>query len=120
MRSNQMIGDVLIVTFLMVTLIAAILVIPAYMVRRATLRVISTFCGYEALEPSKARDREEMGLKPPDFLERMLKPRDYKPHALHFLNRAGIVRSTEDGRLYMVQDKLSDELKCTQEHIDGR
>lgn len=108
----KMIENFLILSFLMITLLAAIFVIPGLMMRRAAFKVIKTFCEYDALEAGKARERGELGLNPPDFLGRLFKARDYKPQALQFLNQAGVVRSTEDGRLYMVEEKLDDELKC--------
>jgi hypothetical protein len=107
-----MMQDILIITFLLVTFFAAIFVIPGLMVRRAAYKVIDTFCRYEALEPRKAREQGEMGLNPPTFFERFLKPRDYKPHALQMLHQADVVRFTEDGKLYMDQDKLHEGLRC--------
>jgi len=36
----------------------------------------------------------------------MLHTRDFKPHALNALVKAGIVKSTESGRLYLSEDVL--------------
>jgi hypothetical protein len=105
--------NLFVVSFLIAALVAAVFVISALMMRRATLKVIKTFCEYEALDSRKARHAAEMGLDPPDLLERMLRPRDYRPQALRMLNQAGIVHSTGDGRLYMAEDKLDDGVKCS-------
>lgn len=112
-----MIENFLIVSFLMFAFFAAIFIIPGLMVRRAAFKVIRTFCEIDALEPGKAKTQGELGLEPPGFFERFFKPRDYKPHALKIFHEAGIVRSTVDGRLYMVEEKLHDDLKCSKERL---
>jgi hypothetical protein len=43
-------------------------------------------------------------LTPPGLLERLTKPRDYKPRALQYLKQAGEVLMTEDGKLYMLKE----------------
>ena len=107
-----MVENLLVVSFLLTALVAAVFVISAFVMRRAALKVIKTFCEYEALDARKARHAAEMGLDPPDLLERILKPRDYRPQALRMLNQAGIVHLTGDGRLYMSEDKLDAGMKC--------
>jgi len=42
------------------------------------------------------------------MLEGMFRPRDYKPHALTTLIRAEIIQMTEDGKLYLLEEKLID------------
>jgi hypothetical protein len=87
-------------------------IISGLLVRRATFQVIGRFCSLEALDPGKARTVEDLGLAPPEFFQRMFRARDYKPHALQSLSKAGIVRSTQEGKLYMTEERLADNLKC--------
>jgi hypothetical protein len=43
-------------------------------------------------------------------MERFMKPRDYKPYALQILTRQGVLCQTEDGRLYLSEEKLNEVL----------
>ena len=40
------------------------------------------------------------------MMARMFSRRDYKPYALSTLMKADIVQATEEGRLYLSEDKL--------------
>jgi hypothetical protein len=68
--------------------------------------VIAIFRRNSALDKKTAKTIDELGLKPHGFAEGMFHGRDFKPYALDALAKAGIVKSTEDGRLYLVEDKL--------------
>ena len=87
-------------------------VLSGLLVKRATHQVIDRFCTFEALNIKKARNVQELGLTPPDLFQRMFRPRDYKPYALQTLGGAGFIRTTREGKLYLVEDKLRDDLKC--------
>ena len=101
------------IAFLLLALaLFASIVISGILTKRAVHQVIDRFCSYDALEAKKARKAEEIGLAPRDFLERMFRPRDYKPYALRLLKKAGIVRKTQEEKLYLVDEKLSDNMKC--------
>jgi hypothetical protein len=41
-------------------------------------------------------------------MERIMKPRDYKPYALQILIKQGVLCQTEDGRLYLSEEKLNE------------
>jgi hypothetical protein len=88
------------------------LIISGFLFKRAAYQVIDRFCSFDALDAKKARKEEELGLAPRDFFQRLFRPRDYKPYALQSLNRAGVVRVTREGKLYLVEEKLNDNLKC--------
>jgi hypothetical protein len=88
------------------------LLISGYLVKRAAEEVIGRFCYYGALETKKARTLEDLGLAPLDFFQRLFRRRDYKPYALQSLSQAGIIRSTQEGKLYLVEEKLDENLKC--------
>ena len=90
----------------------AILYIPVIMTRRAMVKIIGIFCRHNAVEIGTAKTMDELGLRPPDFFQRLFKPRDYKPHALKILRQIGIVALTDDGKLYMKENKLDEGLRC--------
>jgi hypothetical protein len=105
--------NILLILILAIAAFAALFVIPSFMTRRAVFKVVRIFCQAEALDARHARTPDELGLVPPAFFERMTKPRDYKPHALRLLKEANVVHATEDGKLYLAQRELSEELKCS-------
>jgi hypothetical protein len=79
--------------------------------RRAIFKVIEIFYQHCALGMSGAKTRHELGLERPDFLQRMMKPRDYKQYALQILIRKEIILEDEGGRLYMVEERLDQNLR---------
>ena len=87
--------------------------ISAFLSRRAVDQVIDRLCSYHALDPKNARRAEEIGVSRRDFVQRMFRPRDYKPYALQFLKTIGAVLMTKEGKLYLVEEKLGDDQKCT-------
>ena len=93
-------------------LFISVFFIPVLLTRRAAFKVIKIFCRYDALSAKNAKNAEELGLNPPDFFERMFRLRDYKPYALRLLKKTNIVHTTGDGRLYMTEERLTENLKC--------
>jgi len=90
----------------------ALFVIPVLMTRWAARRVIKIFRRHNAVSAGDARTAEELGLAPLGFLDRLMRPRDYKPQALRFLKESGVVQSTPDGRLYLSEIKAAEGLRC--------
>ena len=75
--------------------------------KRAVSQVVATFERNNALDLRSAKTIDELGLGPPTFLEGMMRMRDFKPYALQILMKADVVRHTDGGRLYLLQDKLA-------------
>ena len=96
--------------FIILTL-GGILSIYAFQSKRALFKVIGIFCQHEALGMRDAKTLRELGLERPDFVQRMMRPRDYKQYALQILIKRGMVSVTEDGKLYLVEDKLDQRLR---------
>jgi len=82
-------------------------VIPGWRLGRAIRQVIQIFRKHNAISVKNARTDSELGLRPLGILERMFRLRDYKPYALTVMIKAGVVQQTEDGRLYLSEEKLS-------------
>lgn len=83
-------------------------VIPRWLVRRAARQVIRIFRKHNATESKKACTVDELGLRPPGVLERMMRRRDYKPHALNALMQVGVIQVTEDGKLYLSEARIAE------------
>ena len=85
--------------------------LSAFLTHRATLRVIEIFYRNNALSRQTAKTIEELGLTPPDFLQRLTHLRDYKSQALKILIKQGIVNRTLDGKLYLLEEKLDPDIR---------
>jgi len=107
------------VSFFLLTILvlAGFLFLSTYKGRRAVSKVVAAFYQHNALDVQGAKTLRELGLERPDFVQRMMKPRDYKQYALQFLIRKGVLLATEDGRLYLVEEKLDQTLRKPKEAV---
>ncbi len=87
------------------------LYIRTFFTKRAASKVIEIFYQHNALGSNGAKTLHELGLERPDFFQRMMRPRDYKQDALQILIKRGIIFQNEDGRLYLVEEKLDQSLR---------
>jgi hypothetical protein len=87
------------------------LYIRTFLTRRAVFKVIEIFHRHNALGMNGAKTPHELGLERPDFFQRMTRLRDYKQNALQILIKEGIILENEDGRLYMAEEKLDENLR---------
>ena len=78
-------------------------------IRSAVSRVIGIFQEHKAIGIHQAKTIDELGLRPPGFVERLGRLRDYKQTALKLLLKAEAIRMTEEGKLYIPEEKM-DEL----------
>jgi hypothetical protein len=106
--NNAMVFLVLIV---MVIALGGSLYLRTWLTNRAILKVIEIFYQHHALGRKGAKTRPELGLERPDFLRRMMKPRDYKQYALQILIKREMILEDEEGRLYMVEERLDQNLR---------
>ncbi len=105
-------GANIIFALVMASLVTGALWLSAFLIKRAMHQVIGTFCRYNALSFGQAKTIDELGLTPPDFLQRITHFRDYKPQALKILIQRGIVIMIRDGKLYLVEKQLKESLRC--------
>ena len=101
-------NSIIITVLIFALLLAGILFIPRWLLKRAARQVIKIFRENNAIDSKNAKTIDALGLTPPGMLERMMRRRDYKPSALNFLISAGVVKRTEDGKLYLSEEKLAD------------
>jgi len=97
-------------SFLIALVVIALVVmifVPRWFMKRAFPKVIRIFREHNAINEKNAKTVVELGLTPPTFIQRLSRFRDYKPQALDLLKRADIVQVTEDGKLYLSEDRLA-------------
>lgn len=100
-------NEVLIIVLLVAVMLLAMYFIPQWRGKRAIRQVIKMFREYSAIDTKSARAPEDLGFKSRGILEGLLRGRDYKQDALRALMRAEIIQATEDGSLYLSEDRLS-------------
>jgi len=104
-------GKVLLIVVLLIIAFGGGLYIRTFLTRKAISRVVEIFYEHGALGVYGAKTLKELGLEGPDFLQRMTRPRDYRQTALQVLIKEGVVNMSEDGRAYMVEEKLDEKLR---------
>jgi hypothetical protein len=100
-------NDILFFVILAVLFILAVFVLPQWLLLRTVPKVIRVFRENNAVGEKNAKTIEELGLKSKSMFERMFRMRDYKPRTLQFLIRVTIIEITEEGKVYLDEDKLT-------------
>jgi hypothetical protein len=108
---------VFLVLIVMVIALGGSLYVRTFLTRRAIFKVIEIFYQHRALGMKGAKTRHELGLERPDFLQRMMKPRDYKQYALQILIKRDMILEDEQGKLYMVEERLDQNLRSKRKDI---
>jgi hypothetical protein len=98
--------EILIIIVLIVGMLAAVLLIQNFLVNRALKHVIEIFRRCGALQAGNAKTLEELGLAPKSFITKMASFRDYKPDALKLLMQMDIIVPTDEGKLYLKEERL--------------
>jgi len=91
---------------LTVVFVILLVALPYYMSRRAARQVVDIFRQHRALGAENAKTQTELGLDPPGLHKQLISFRDYKPRALKALISARVIKSTEEGKLYLSEEKL--------------
>lgn len=102
---------ILLMLVLLAIAMAVGLYLPARLTRRAMGQVIRRFYEHGAINPQNAKTLDALGLRPPSFVEKISRPRDYKPSALKVLQQIGAIQITDEGRLYLAEENLHESLK---------
>jgi hypothetical protein len=113
------VSRVILILILVIIVFGGGLYIGNFLTRRAIFKVIEIFCQHKALGINSAKTLHQLGLERPDFLQRVRGLRDYKQNALQILIKEGIINVNEDGRLYMVEEKLDEYLRSKKRQTDG-
>ncbi len=95
------------IVLLIILFLVVIVFLPMLLNKRAVIQVIQIFRKHDALDAESAKSIVELKLTKPTFGDRMMRFRDYKPAALDSLIQVGVVQGTEDGRLFLLEEKLT-------------
>ena len=113
-ESSLVTGNSIMVFLVLIVMVIALggsLYVRTWLTRRAIFKVVEIFYQHHALEMKGAKTRHELGLERPDFVQRMMRPRDYKQYALQILIKREIILEDEEGKLYMVEERLDQNLR---------
>ncbi len=99
--------EILIIIVLIAGMLAAVFLIQNFMLKRALKKVIDVFRRHGALQAGSAKTLEELGLGPKSFMTKMTTLRDYRPEALKVLIERDVILSTDEGKLYMREERLA-------------
>lgn len=105
---------------LVVLAFAGVLYVRAFFTKKAIFRVIEIFYQHNAVGIKGAKTLHELGLEPPDFFQRITRPRDYKQYALQILVKRGIILENEDGKVYLAQERLDQDLRNKRNNLPSR
>ena len=99
------------VAVLLILVWLGLFIIPIYLLRRAIFQVVRIFRINHSLCSEVPKTVVELGLTPVSLMDRFSKPRDYKPYALQFLLKSGVIRQDQAGSLCLSEEKLDEVLE---------
>ena len=102
------VNGIIIIALLFVALLLALFLVPQWRLKRAIRKVIRILREHNAIDTKNAKSLHELGLRPRGIMEGLFKGRDYRQYALSALVKADIIRTTEDGKLYLSEERLMD------------
>lgn len=97
-------NNILMLAVLFIALIATWYLLPRFLVRRAMFKVVRIFREHNAVSRDSARTAEELGINKRQLLRLT---RDYQPLAIQLMMRLDVIQTTNDGKLYLSENKLS-------------
>jgi len=97
----------IILLLLTALVLVVVFILPQFLLRRAVTSVIRIFSKNKAFSPEKAQSIDELGLRPKTMVQAIFLGQQYKTTALMVLRNAGVIQATEDGKLYLSQEALS-------------
>lgn len=104
-------GEVLYRIIFILALIVLYFSILIFTMKRNVLKIIKIFEEKNALSANTAITAEELNVRKQGVIDRAIKKRDNKYHALKFLMDGGVVVTTSYTRYYLKKKKLADYKK---------
>ncbi len=99
-------SSITVIVLIIVFLLLLLFIVPQWRLKRAIRQVIRIFKEHYAVDIKTAKTVDELGLRPRSMMEGIFRGRDYKRYAISTLMKAEIIQMTEDGRLYLSEEKL--------------
>jgi len=96
-----------ILILLTVLVLVVIFVLPQILLRNAISSVLRVFRKNKAVDTQSAQTIDELGLRPKSMAQAIFRGTQYKTTALMVLRNAGVIETTEDGKLYVSEDNLA-------------
>lgn len=100
-------NDWVIIAILIIVFLLVMFILPQLMIARSAPKVIKIFRKYNAVGIKNAKFVDELGLQQKGMIDRMMRPRDYKPRALQFLIQVNVIQMTDDGKVYLSEENLA-------------
>jgi hypothetical protein len=97
----------LIIIGILVLLVCVALWLSRVFMAKAIRSLIVALREAGATSSASARTAEELNLRPKSTIRDFRVVRDYGPYAFQILVRAGVVEVTEDGRLFLLEERLA-------------
>ena len=92
---------------LLVVFVLGVYVVPQWRFKRSVRQVVAVFRKNSATDSSNAKTLEELGFYfQRSFMQQLLRGRDYRSHALSALLKAKIVEETQEGKLFLIEEKV--------------
>ncbi len=97
---------IVILILVLILMIVVAIVGSRFLLKRAINKVIKAFRESKAFDATSAKSFEELGFKSRSLFQFGVL-RDYKPMAFDLLAKSNIIQQTEDGRLFLSEESLS-------------
>jgi hypothetical protein len=99
------VSPIIVLIALILLLLALSFLLSRFMMQRAIYDVIRRFKKANAMTSENAQFAEDLGIKRQGLFSMKLM-RDYKPMALQTLMRAEVVKTTDEGKLFLHEETL--------------
>jgi hypothetical protein len=100
-------SDSTVLILLTVLVLVVVFVLPQILLRNAISSVLRIFRKNKAVDAQNAKTIDELGLRPKSLAQSVFRGTQYKTTALIVLKNAGVIETTQDGKLYLSEDNLS-------------
>ena len=98
---------VALIILMIIILVVLLVILPRVRTRRAIRSVVQAFRQHDAVRIKNAKTADKLGLRTQPMSESIFRGTDYQLHALEELISCNVIRTTEDGRLYLSEENLS-------------
>ena len=105
-------NDTTLIIIMGILLLFVVFVLPQIRLRRDIPSLIRIFREAKAVGVKNAKTIEELRLKPPSGIRSLIRGSHHMQDALQVLNKANIIQSTEDGRMYLSEENLVSSKWC--------
>jgi hypothetical protein len=100
-------SDTTVMLILVAVLLFLVFILPQLRLRISIPSIIRLFRRSNAVGINNAKTIEELGLKPKNIGQAIIRGQDYKMTALEVLKKAQVIQNTEDGKLFLSEENLS-------------